>query len=493
MIAKLFKASGLMIAADAFLLFVSGFLLAPLYTHHMSTAEYGVVVTGQAIVAIFTTVLSLSLGSAYMRYYYELGQDQRKRFGGTLLLLLAGVIGAAWILAWTAGTRLWPHIFAKVPVAALYWTLGIAAIAALRTIIDTALRLESRFAALAIAAVVQSLLLIALAYALVKNLNLGFLGWAGAMLGASAAVSAVLLFVVRPYIRIAWLGDEMRRSVCFAWPITISMLGWFAINRSDILLLQHYRPLDETAVYGLTYAFGMLLMAVCAAIDKVMGPAFYRDIAEAGGPRRWARIVTISGAILILVAVTICLFAPAAFKLMFPADYAAGLDFLPIVVWAFVLKGFDAFFFRAILYREKTLYPLALQIGTGLLNVVLNLWLVPRFGMYACAYTTFGTFALNTAIGLCMAQKLMALPYEWRRLAWLLGTGAIICAAAYFCPLPPLSAAWWILAAAMLAIQLGIAMWQTNMPISRVARFLLRCWRGLMQKPAAVPAQQQSA
>jgi O-antigen/teichoic acid export membrane protein len=473
MLRQVLRDSSLVLIGDAFTAFVAGFLLVPLYTHHMPTAEYGIVVTVAAIGSVLSPFLSFTMGSALMRYYYEVPAERRAQYVGTLAVFLMLLVGATSGLWLGAVDLLHRAFFANLPREALLWALALVLSTPFRGLIDVILRVEGRFSTMVVAALCQSLLLVLGAYLLVGRYQLGLHGWIYTNLAAPAITTLALAYVVRHQFRWGWMKPELTRSLRFSWPLVLGYLTWFLLNRSNIIILQSSRSLAEAGIFGVTYQFGLLLMVAGQAVDKVVGPLFYRDIASAEGPGKWARLTTVFIALIAWLGLAVCLFSRPLFTALFPADYLRGLPVLPAIVWAFTLKCCDVFFSRGLYYGERTGWLLLITGATGLLNIGLNIWLIPLYGIQAAGLTTLLCFALTTLMATYCSQRAVPLPYAWKRLAVLLLVPGAISGLFWHLDHWPWHGGDWALRLGALVASAGVAVWAGQLPVSQV----MRDWR----------------
>ncbi|MHB8996992.1 MAG: lipopolysaccharide biosynthesis protein [Armatimonadota bacterium] len=474
MIKRVFRDSGFMMVADCAMSFVSGFVLVPLFTRSMTSDAYGTVVVVRSIGAVLLPLLFFS-GSAYMRYYYRYEGEARRQFSGTILLATLTALAIAWAAALSLAPWLQQTWLTKIPLMALYWAIAIASLDTLKSYADISLRLMSRFLLLSLVTCGQLICYTVLAIWLVRQQQLGFNGWALSLVLSTAAAGLVLwLFVVRQ-VRLSWMGDSVRNVLTFSWPLILSQLAWFAMNRSDVLFLQRYRTLSETAVYGVAYSLGLLLMTMVGPLDKVMAPLFYRDIETEHGPLQWSRLTTIIMCGACLVATGLCVLAPVFYGILFPAQYAAGLSFLSLIVWAFVCRVFDVFFARSLLFRDKTFLIMIIQIGSAIVNLTLNYLLIPRYGAPAAAASTLISFMLNSGLLIILGRKIMPLPYEWPRLVLAVGLSVgLAIAAPLLLPSRDVSVAGIAWSVGLLTVQAAMLCVIARIPVVREVRALGR-------------------
>ena len=62
------------------------------------------------------------------------------------------------------------------------------------------------------------------------------------------------------------------------------------------------------------------------------------------------------------------------------------------------------------------------------LNIGLNFWLIPAYGMLGAAYATLAAYALLLLVRTWNAQKLYPVPYQWRRVGMVLVAAGVLTA-----------------------------------------------------------------
>ncbi len=94
------------------------------------------------------------------------------------------------------------------------------------------------------------------------------------------------------------------------------------------------------------------------------------------------------------------------------------IELVPILVAGYYLQGLYFVLTKGIIYAKRTGLLPVISVGAAMVNIGLNLWLIPRYGMYAAAWTTVVSFGL------------MALAARWmsgRLVEGIFQDGALIC------------------------------------------------------------------
>jgi O-antigen/teichoic acid export membrane protein len=75
-------------------------------------------------------------------------------------------------------------------------------------------------------------------------------------------------------------------------------------------------------------------------------------------------------------------------------------------------------------------------LAAGAANIGLNLWLVPRYGAIAAAWSTLATYALLLILTWRSAERLHPFPYEYRRLGLMAGLALALFLTGRLLPFP---------------------------------------------------------
>ena len=117
------------------------------------------------------------------------------------------------------------------------------------------------------------------------------------------------------------------------------------------------------------------------------------------------------------------------------AEYHGAAEVIPVIVLAYLFQGFFLLASVGIsISKEARYYPMITAAAAGL-NIGLNLWLMPGYGILAAAWATVAGYALMAAMGASISRRLYPIPVQWRRVAGALAA-ALVCfvAGAFFGP-----------------------------------------------------------
>jgi O-antigen/teichoic acid export membrane protein len=405
--------------------------LLPIYTHYLPTGAYGVVGMLLAAEAVMTVILRAGVQNAYFRFYYESSDPIRRRtvvrtsFWFTMTTatigLLLGLVFApqiAVVLNLHQG-----QINLVRATAVLLW-------ADMNYQQQTALfRAEERSTSYAIASITNIAITIGATVLLVVGMHKGPLGLIVGNFTGTLCVYAVLLIY-----RLRVLGFEFswrlyRVMEHFGLPLVPSALMIVATRFWDRLFVLHFRGENAAGIYFFGVTIASLLVLLITAF-QLAWPAFAYSIEDDDEARRtYAHVLTYFTFVMIWPAIALSLLAPplAHFLGGRPA-YHPGARFVPLLALSNVF--FAAYTVVSIsIGRVRRTGANWIITGAGaLVDVILNVTLVPYIGAMGAAIAgaaAFGTMFVGMS---WHAQRLFHVPYQWRRLVTMfaVGTGIVV-------------------------------------------------------------------
>ena len=250
---------------------------------------------------------------------------------------------------------------------------------------------------------------------------------------AGSALLAVLLFAeLRKRAAVAFDWAPLQEALRFGLPKVPHGILVQTLNLADRRILESFVSLAEVGVYQVGSSFGAAMKFPLSAFEPAFQPFVFENAKKEDGREQIGLVATRMSIVFISIAATLSLILPDILRLVSRNEaYHAGAPVIPVMVLAFLFQGF--FLLTSIgitIAKEARYYPMITACSAAL-NIGLNLWLIPRFGIMASAWATVAGYALMAFMGASISKRLYPIPIRWMRIgaafaagvtAFLLGT-----------------------------------------------------------------------
>jgi len=242
-----------------------------------------------------------------------------------------------------------------------------------------------------------------------------------AQLASETMVAVFLLLVLRQRgyrFGLTWdlkLAMPVFRS---GLPLVVHiMLGLFIYN-SDLIFLRLFRDSEQVGYYAAAYTVISLLSNLGLSYGMSLLPVMTR--LGAGTPQERAEYQTALAqvfAVCLPISVGGCLLGSSIINLAFGDQYAASVLALQILIWSIPLSIFRNVPWSALVSRERhDLLVKAIVIG-AIVNILLNVTLIPLYGITGAAVATVITESLVGTLMLAFAAG-QGLPFVSIQRLW---------------------------------------------------------------------------
>lgn len=456
------------------------FLLIPVYTRYLSAADYGILGIASTITAVLGIVYPLGLHAAAMRFYYDAPDEASRRdILGTMALavLLIGVAFAAILTATPLGAALFRTVVNDIPfepyIVILAWTAFFTSASAVPLVIFRVQERPRRYVAYTAGGF---LLTTAGIVYFVVGRGAGALG---ALRGGLIAAGLMAVLYVAETFRRSHLTlrrDWLKKGLVYALPIVPHLIAHWALTLSDRSVLNQFVPLDRVGIYTLGYQMSIALALVSQALNNAWMPFFYRLAGEGDAQPRLARFFTYYLGIMTLTALGLALLGGDVILVIANPEYSEAARLVPIITLAYLAQSFYYPAVFALFYEQKTRYLPLITGSAAVLNVAMNMALVPRWGINAAAWNKVIAYLVLAAATYAAGQRVYPVAWERSRLGKMLAVAfGLFAVSALLLPLVGL----WPRIGLRLALLAAfpVLLWVARFPQEEEKRHVLRLLR----------------
>jgi O-antigen/teichoic acid export membrane protein len=400
-------------------------VLLPLYTSYLPPGSFGRVETLTAASAVAVIVLRMGVSTAFFRFYFD-DKDPARRllvvrtsFWFTMTVATAGLVLS--LVFATPLAHAIPHFGNHadlVRAAAIgFWAqMNYEQLTSL-------FRVEERSVAFALASIANVLITIGATVVLIVVLHKGALGLLVGNFVGTLSVYLVLLAYRREQLGLQFDNELLRGMQKFGLPLVPSALALWAINFIDRIFVGAYKSQAEVGVYSVAIKIASVITFVMFAF-RTAWPAFAYSIEDDRDARRtYSFVLTYLLVVASWIALALGALAPWIVEAMTAPKYQRADEAVALLAFAgAVYAGYTVLAIGSGRARRTQFNWIVSGFGAAL-NIGLNFWLVPRYGMVGAAIATAAAYVALFLGMTWYAQRVYPVSYQWRRVVTAVGAG----------------------------------------------------------------------
>jgi O-antigen/teichoic acid export membrane protein len=442
----------------------------PLYTRYVSASGYGYVETLLTAVILLSIVLRLGVGEAFIRFYYDDADSERRD------RIAAGAVGFAFITT-TVAALLGVAFSASLSRSLLgvhdavlfdFAMLGVWAFTNLE-IAYALLRADERTRTYMRASLVNVVITIGLTIYLVVGRHDGARGLLAGNYTASAIVLVGLWWgerrrLLAPFrARVRTPALRLRAMLAFGLPTVPADASVYALQVIDRWYLLRAQSAAAAGLYALAAKLATVVFVAVRGFQYAWPPLAYSVDDDAVAAQLYAVVTTYYVLATGVVVAGVALLGRWAVRLLLYHKYGAH-DALPWLALGWSLYGLYLIFVVISGRARRTRRNLPAALAGLVVNVVALLVLVPALGISGAGIALVLAYVVMIGVIYALTRSLFTVGFEWGRLARLLGVLVGVSVAGELL-LPTSGAAGFILR--------GLA-WCAIWPLLRVVGFFSR-------------------
>ncbi len=398
-------------------------LLLPLYTHYLGPKGFGKIETIVALTTVLVIVLRFGISTAFFRFYFDTKDEAqrvlvvRTSFWFTMTMATAGLVVGAVLAtpiahALKLGDDPW---LVRAAFVGLWAQMNYEQLTSL-------FRVEERSTQFVLASVANVLITVGITVLLVVGLHKGPTGAVVGNFVGTLCVYLVLLGYRRYQLGLEFSRDLFRQMNRFGMPLVPSALALWAINFIDRIFIAQYKGQAEVGVYSVAVRISSAIVFLMIAF-RLAWPAFAYSIDDDREARRtYSFVLTYLLFVCSWVSLALGVLAPWLVEVLArgPGFHRAG-DAVALLAFASTAYAGYTVVAIGIGRARQTQFNWVVSGLAAVVNVVMNLILIPPYGMIGAAISTAAAY-LALFLGMVLnAHRVYPVAYQWRRVAILFG------------------------------------------------------------------------
>ncbi len=389
------------------------FLLLPILTRYLSPADYGIVSTFSALVAILSVFAGVNVHGAINVAFFKIKHSSLRVyiFNAFLILAVSSLVVAS--VMTICDTMIGRHL--SMSRGWLYIAL-VVAVSQFITLINLCLwQAEQKAFTYAAYQVAQTVLNAGLTLLFVVRSSMHWEGQLLAIAISSGIFAALSLIVIcaRGYLNPIFRKEDVRELLNYGVPLIPHSLGGWLRTGADRILLTVLVGSAATGIYSVGYQIGMIVGIVASSFNRAFSPYLFSKLANITRVEKTNLVrytYAYFGAI-VLFAGCLGIASPWLLSVFLGKQFQGSSA---LVIWIAFGYAFDGMYYMVvnyIFYQNQTTFLAIISLCVSLVHIMLSFILVKLFGSAGPAYATTVSSMLAFILTWILSKRVYPMPW----------------------------------------------------------------------------------
>jgi len=403
------------------------FLLIPLYTHYLSTYEYGILTIIQSIIAIMIILFSLSLKGAASRFHFDGKEYYRQFHYGNIFLLVSIFSFFGSLILWTLKDIVF-RLVGSIPVYPyIYFIIVISYGNIIFSLYQLMLQMEYKAIEFVknnlIKFISISFLSIYFVVVLNKKAEGVFLSYTIVLL---IYVFYIFFKLIRQNIKFNINKKLTKKNLSYSIYLVPHNLAGILNNFLDRFYISNMINLSNAGIYALAGQFFGVLSLFAVTLNTSLTP----NILKAYKEKNYFYLKNVANIVIVfmtIIATILSLYSPEIISLIAPKEYENAKAIIPILSFYAVVQMYYFMTSKVLFYEKKaTKFVAVATIISLLLNFIFNYFFIKLWGIKGAAIATLLSIVIVNYIVIFIANRYIKVGFEHKKIHFIIISAFLI-------------------------------------------------------------------
>ena len=389
------------------------YFMLKFYTSMLGTEGYGDVSNIQNASILLIAVVTLSINEGVLRYALDKDNDRPMVLSIGINVALVGlVIFAAFV-----------PLIGFIPMLKGYeWLIFMyVCTGSIKGICAIYVRASGHVRLYAIDGIITTITMILLNLLFLGVFHLGVTGYILAISFADIFSIAFLCWKAGLHKQYKPIKQDkqMRLTMLkYSIPLMPTTVMWWIINVSDTFMVTAFFGSGANGIYSFAYKFPNLAAIVVGIFSQAWHMSAITERNSRTISNFYSNVFSLMQTVMFLAAAGIMLILRPMIMPFFGSDeFVSAYFYVPTLLLAVVFQSFNNFLSSIYEASNKTTHSLISSAIGAVINIVLNLILLPTIGIIGAAIATLASYVAVFVYRVIDTNKLLYMDIKWRKIA----------------------------------------------------------------------------
>lgn len=387
------------------------FLLMPLYTRVLTTADYGIVDLLVQTSNLLIPVVSAGISNAVIRFGLDKSVRKRDVFSTGLLTILCGF--SLFLLLFPFADKI---PFLSEHTIFIYLYVLTSCLRGLCSQFTKSLGLVRLYA---FDSILSTLTIILFNILFLLVFKWGVMGYILSTILSDFLSSLFLFFTVRLYkfVHLTKIRKKTARAMLrYSIPLIPTTIFWWVTNVSDRYLVTYMLGSEANGLYAVSYKIPTIVILISGIFIDAWQISAVSETNRLERERFFTKVFSVYQAIVFLTASGLIAFCKVITKILVSEAFYPSWEYIPFLVMSTVFSCFVTFLGTVYMVEKCSSMTLVTTIIGAVINLALNIKYIPVFGVTGAAFATFFSYFMVFVIRAVDTRRFLRIRFNIMRL-----------------------------------------------------------------------------
>ena len=383
-------------------------LLVNVYTNYLSQAELGINDVITQIANWLQPIVTLTISEAIIRFGLDKAYDKKKVFTIGNVVCFAGFAILAIILPIVAISGVADKYLSGYSLLIYVYIFA----SSLKLVYSTFVRALEQVKLFAFNGILTTLLTLIGTIVFMIGFRMGNTGYLLSIIVSDLLSVVFLTFASKLWRYVDFRIDRelMGAMLRYSLPLIPAQLIWLITNSSDTFMTTHYLGSSANGILSASYKIPNIVATVYFMFGQAWNMSAILENDSDDKDRFYSNVFNINQSLMYMLAAFCLMIVKPLTMVWFGPEFQSSVKYSPILIFSSSFSCFTTFLGTIYIASKRTKRSLVTSLLSGIINVSLNIVLIPRIGIYGPAISTVASYVTVFIIRCYDSKKI--LPFD---------------------------------------------------------------------------------
>ncbi len=390
-------------------------LLVKVYTSYLSREELGINDVITQIANWLQPIVTMTISEAVIRFGLDKAFDKKKVFTIGNLICMAGFAVLGMILPIVAISGVADKYLSGYSLLLYIYVIT----SSLKLVYSTFIRALEKVKLFAVNGILTTLLTLIGTVLFIIVFKMGNTGYLLSIIISDGLSVVFMTFAAKLWRYFDFSRPDrtlLRTMLYYSIPLIPAQILWLITNSSDSFMTTHYLGTAANGVLSAAYKIPNLVATVYFMFGQAWNMSAIIEDDSDDRNEFYTNVFELNQCLLYIIAAGCLLIVRPLTGIWLGPDFQDSAYYSPLLIFSSVFSCFVTFLGSIYLTSRQTLRSLTTSLISGILNVGLNIFLIPRIGLYGPAISTVVSYFVVFVIRAVDSRKIIPFDLKLRKL-----------------------------------------------------------------------------